>query len=266
MLGLAIPRSQGGSDSDSFGVQQMLVSGPERARYFRVFGDVSGFVTDNVGLSRRNGVADSFLVATFGLGYQRPLKRGFQVEAGAQFSFFRYDEFGQLDFNSLDVGAGISFRAKKLANTDFSLRYNYNSLFSTSGGSSFFENHTVTIGAEKVFQITQRQAVAAGAFGRLGFAEPKVSERDELGAYVAYHLEIMARLEADLAYRYGYYRYSEMDRRDHNHSISVGLKYGITNDFSASASSFYVWNQSNEEFLSYRAGTVGGGLMFLLKF
>ena len=59
---VSLPEAAGGTDLDSFGVQQMLVCGPERARYFRVVGEISGFVTDNVGLSRRDPVSDSFMV------------------------------------------------------------------------------------------------------------------------------------------------------------------------------------------------------------
>ena len=49
--------TDGGDDLDSFGIQQMLVTGAVKAKYFRVFGEVSGFATNNVGLSRRDAAA-----------------------------------------------------------------------------------------------------------------------------------------------------------------------------------------------------------------
>ncbi len=265
-LEMALPQSEGGNDFDSFGVQQMLVCGPERQRYFRVFGDVSGFVTDNVGLSRRDARADSFLVGSIGIGYQRPLKRGFQVDAAFQAAMFRYNEFGQLDFNSFDVGAGLSYQAKKLGGVTFAARYNFNALLGASSGETFFQNHTVTVGAEKVFQFSKAHYAVAGVSGRIGSADPRPNERHEIAAYAGYHIELAPRLDVDLGYRYGYYLYTAGDRRDHNQTASIGVRYGITDWFSASASSFYVWNRSNEDVFSYRAGTLGGGLQFLLRF
>ena len=265
-LGLSLPQSEGGQDLDSFGVQQMLVCGPERARPFRVFGDVSGFVTDNVGLSRRSPSADSFMVGSFGLGYQRPLKRGFQVDATFQVAMFRYNEFRQLDFNSIDVGAGLSYQLQKLGGVALVARYNFNALQGASSGDTFFQNHTITVGAEKVLQFSKAHYAVAGVSGRAGFADPRSNERHEIGAYAGCHIAVIPRLEVDMGYRYGYYIYTASDHRDHNHTASLGVRYGFTDWFSASASSFYVWNRSNEDVLSYNAGTLGGGLMFLLRF
>ena len=262
----SLPQSEGGQDFDSFGVQQMLVCGPERARYCRTFGEISGFVTDNVGLSRRDPHSDSFLVGTFGLDYRRPLKRGFQVDAGFQVAMFRYNEFRQLDFNSFDVGLGLSYRSEKLGGVDLSARYNFNSLHAAASGDTLFENHTITAAVEKIFQFGKAHYALLGVSGRLGFAEPRANERHEVGAYAGYHIEVVPRVDVDLSYRYGYYAYTEGRRRDHNQTASLGVRYRMRDWCSASASSFYVWDRSNDAALSYSAGSVGGALMLMFRF
>ena len=262
----SLPESGGGQDFDSFGVQQMLVCGPERARYFRTFGEISGFVTDNVGLSRRDAVSDSFLVGTFGLDYRRPLKRGFQVDAGFQAAMFRYNEFRQLDFNSFDVGVGLTYQWKKFGGVDLSARYNFNTLQAASTGDTLFENHTITAAVEKIFQFGTAHYALLGVSGRAGFADMRANERHEAGVYAGYHVEVLPRLDVDLGYRYACYAYTEGHRVDHNQTASLGVRYRFRDWCSASVSSFHVWDRSNNDVLSYNAGSVGGALMLMLRF
>lgn len=261
-----MPEAAGGTDLDSFGVQQMLVCGPERARYFRVVGEISGFATDNVGLSRRDPVSDSFMVGSFGLDYRRPLKRGFQVDAAFQAALFRYNEYSQLDFNSYDVGAGLTYHLNRLGGVELSARYNFNVLKAASSGDTLFENHTITAAVEKVFTLSKAHYALLGFSGKAGFAAPRPSERHELGAYAAYHIEVLPQLEVDIAYRYARYFYTVDDRRDHNQTASVGVRYRVRDYFSVSSSAFYIWDQSNKEVLSYKAGSFGGALTLLLRF
>ncbi len=265
-LALTLPEAAGGTDFDSFGVQQMLVCGPERARYFRVIGEISGFVTDNVALSRREPVSDSFMVGTFGIEYRRPLKRGFQVDAGFQTALFRYNQYAQLDFNSFDVGAGVSYRASKLGGVDLSARYNFNALQGATSGDTFYENHTLTAAVDKIFPFSKAHYAYLGVSGRAGFATPRINERHELAAYAGYHIEVVPRLHVDLGYRYIHYLYTAGGRRDHNQTASLGLKYQFRDWWSASMSSFYVWDHSNREALSYAAGSFGGALTLLMRF
>jgi hypothetical protein len=268
-LGLEAARttvqSTGGTDTESFGVQQLLKE-EERQRRFRAFADVSAFVTNNVALTRTNTRSDSFLVATFGLEYRQALPHGFQLEASARVAGFRYNEFRQLDFDSIDAGAGLSYHTEKLGGLDLFTRYNFNQLIGADTDESFFTNHTVTFGVQKVVSFSNAHYVVMGISGQLGFADPKVSERSEWSAFAGYHLQATRRLETDLFYRYGYFVYSEGERRDHNHTVSLAVRYGFTEWFSASASGFATWNRSERSVFDYDAGNVGGGLTLSLQF
>lgn len=127
-----------GRDSESLGVQQMLRD-EERLRPFRVFADVSAFVTSNVALTRKDPLSDSFLLATFGFEYRRALSHGFQVETSLRAATFRYNEFRELDFNSVDAGLGVSYHAAKLGGIDVSVRYNFNELIGAEADEAFFK-------------------------------------------------------------------------------------------------------------------------------
>jgi hypothetical protein len=252
-------------DTESFGIQQFLRE-QERLRLFRAFADVSAFVTNNVALARVDPQADSFLVAVFGLEYRRPLPRGFQFDASLRAATFRYNEFRQLDFNSVDAGAGLSYHTEKLGGLDFFARYNFNQLISAESEDTFFKNHTITLGVQKPFVFSQAHYAYLGVAGQLGFADPKEAERSEWSAYAGYHLQATRRMETDLLYRYAYYHYSEGERRDHNQTLSLSLRYRFFDWFSASASSFATWNRSELPVFDYDAANAGGGLTLSLQF
>ena len=85
-------------------------------------------------------------------------------------------------------------------------------------------------------------------------------------AYTGYHLQATRHLEVDLLYRYAWYRYSEGDRHDHNHTISLGLRYNVTDWLSVSLTSYAVWNRSNQNVFDYDSANAGIGLNLGLQF
>lgn len=258
-------RPNSGGDPDSFGIQQFLRD-EERLRPFRIYADISTFVTSNVALARKDPLSDAFLIATFGFEYRRALPRGFQIDASLRVAAFRYDIFRQLDFSSVDAGVGVSYHSEKLGGIDLFARYGFNELISEGTGDVFFQNHTVLLGVQKAVSFSQAHYAYLGAVGLLGFADPVQSERSELSAYAGYHLQATRNLEADLVYRYAYLRYTEGDRADHNQTLSLGLRYRFTDWFHASASTYMSWNRSNQEVFNYDAANAGVGLTLSLQF
>lgn len=257
--------ASGGGDNESFGVQQLLRDA-ERQRLFRAFADVSAFVTNNVALTRREPRSDAFLLATLGFEFRRPLPHGLHLDASLRVATFRYNEFYQLDFTSVDAGLGVSYHTEKLGGLDFFARYNFNELYSVASDEGFFKNHTLTLGVQKAVAFSRAHYAFVGAAGQLGFADPKIAERSELAAFAGYHLQATRHLEADLLYRYAFLFYSEGDRTDQNQTLSLGLRYRFTDWFSASASAYAGWNRSNEEVFDYNVANGGGGLTLSLQF
>ena len=263
--GAAAPSAEAGRDLESFGVQQILQE-KEPSHNFQAFTEISAFVTNNVVLTRRDPRNDSFLVATFGFEGRWALPKGFLADAAFKIATFRYNEFGQLNFNSIDAGAGVSYHAAKLGGLDLFARYNFNTLLSVETEDTFFRNHTVTVGAQKAVPFSQANYAFFGASGQAGFAAPTDAGRTELAAYAGCHLAATTRLDADLLYRYGYYIYSHGGRRDRNQTVSLGLRYRLTDWCSVSATSFYVWDRANQPGFGYDAGTAGGALTLSLQF
>src|SRR5438067_13911745 len=66
-------------DDESFGAQQILKR-VEKIQPFNAFADVSAFYTNNVALTRRKTLGDTFLVANFGLSCQRKINDALEAE------------------------------------------------------------------------------------------------------------------------------------------------------------------------------------------
>jgi hypothetical protein len=254
-----------GGDAESFGVQQFLQE-KERVKHFRTFAETSAFFTNNVALASTDRQSDSFLVASFGLDGRRPLPHGFQLEAAAKVAIFRYNEFSELDFTSVDTGIGLSYHSGKLGGFDLFVRYNFNALISRSTQDTFFTNHSISLGAQKVISFSQAHYAFAGLAGELAFSDPEVAERSNITGYTGYHLQATRKLETDLLYTYAYFLFTEGGRRDHNHTIAASVRYRFTDWLSAFASVFTAWNASNREAFEYDAATAGGGLSLNLQF
>ena len=142
--------------------------------------------------------SDSFQIATFGFEYRRPLPHGFQIEVGCDFAMFRYQEFRQLNFNSLDTGIGLSYHTEKLGGLDFFLRYDFNELFSIANLEEFFKDHTLALGGQKTFVFSQAHYAYFGLSALTGFSAPKDAQRSEFAAFAGYHLQVTRHLGADL--------------------------------------------------------------------
>jgi hypothetical protein len=93
---------------------------------FTARASLSLFYTDNVALARRGRLEDGFAVAEIGLGYSRPLATDWTLAIDLQQALFRYYEFREFDFESLNASAAISYQARQLGNTIFSLVYGLN--------------------------------------------------------------------------------------------------------------------------------------------
>jgi hypothetical protein len=252
---------------DAFGAQVILKENAV-VRAFTGWAEVSGFYTNNVALTRRGAVDDTFLTNTFGLSYRKVLKPTIAFDATIRGTLYRYNRFNELDFQSLDPSLTLTWAPEKIPNTAFFVRYGFNQLTSASSGDEFFNNHQIAIGVQKVWQLSRAHSVFAGAQAQWTWADPTDSQRDEYSVFVGYHADIARDFGVDLNYRFAYfdYRESEVGRADKNQSLTLALRYSLEEWLSVSASSFWTTNKSNFDVFGYDAWNLGGGIGLQAKF
>jgi len=252
---------------DAFGAQVILKE-QSRAKPFSAFAEIAGFLTNNVALVSRGEQDDKFLVASAGAAFSHRLGYNLRFDTGARVSIFRYSEFNALDFQSVDLSAGITWTPPQLKGTEVVARYTFTDLTTADGGDEFYKNHAVLLGLQKVYPLARAHAIYGGVSAQWSFADPEEAGRDEYSAFLGYRVQLTRKVEADLFYRYGYfdYRESELDRRDHHQALSFTVRYAPAEWVALSASSFAGFNRSNEEAFDYEVLNAGLGLQVSIRF
>ena len=260
-----IPEATAAPD-DAFGAQ-VIFKRVVRPTPFTAFAEVSAFFTNNVALARRDTLDDKFLVIAAGAGYSRPVGFDLRFEMSVRASLYRYAEYRELDFQSVDVSAGVVWSPPALHGTEVALRYLFTDLTAAESQDEIYRNHAVLLGVQKVIPFSAAHAAYFGASGQWSWSDPAEPGRDEYVAFAGYHMDATRHIGADLSYRYGYFVYREADgRQDQNHTFSLTLRYAPVEWFAISANSFLGINRSNRSAFDYELWNAGVGLQFSLKF
>ena len=253
-------------EDDAFG-EQAILKREERPRAFSAYAEIGAFVTNNVALAKRNAQQDVFLVATTAASFAHRFSHAIRFDAGAQASVFRYDEVRELDFQSTDLSAGVTWTAPVAGGVDVSARYVFTDLTTAERTREFYKNHAILLGVQKTIPFSRAQLVYFGASSLWSFADPKPAGRDEYSAYAGYRAQLTRRMDADLYYRFGHYVYRHGGgRRDENHTLSLSLHYRPTEWLSFSASSFFGTNRSNRDAFDYEVLNAGVGVQCSMQF
>ena len=253
-------------EDDAFG-EQVILKRQETPRPFNAFAEIGAFVTNNVALAKRDAQEDHFLVATTAVGFAHPVTRCIRFTAGAQASVYRYNEFRELDFQSTDLSAGVTWTAPVLGGVDVSARYTFSDLTTAERTREFYKNHAILLGVQKTIPFSRAQLVYFGGSSQWSFADPKPAGRDEYAGYAGYRAQLTRRIDADLYYRFGHYVYRYGGgRRDENHTLSLSLHYRPTEWILFSASSFLGANRSNRAAFDYDVMNAGVGVQCAVQF
>jgi hypothetical protein len=99
-----------------------------------------------------------------------------------------------------------------------------------------------------------------------GVSDPYSEQRDQLGAFAGYHLQLTRQIDLDVFYRVSGYFYNKNDRRDVNQVVSANIAYHLTNWASLAAFVSFGDNRSNHGVFDYDVFTSGGGVGLSIRF
>jgi hypothetical protein len=252
------------SGDDSFGAQ-IILKNQERPKSLIVFGDIAAFYTSNVDLTPNRTRSDFFLASNVGAAWRPTISRGLFAEISAASSIFRYDRASELDFERITVGAGLTWLVPHTPEIVAFARYDFTELLA-SDSNQLLQDHAFTIGGQRTFVFGRSNSLAAGITGVLGLSTPRSQERDQVGIYAAYHLQITRSLDADLLYRYAAQFYDEDGRIDHNQTLSFSLGYYPARWLRIDASISAARNDTNRSAFEYEALNVGSGVRLSIRF
>jgi hypothetical protein len=251
---------------DDLGVQRILMRRDEY-RPFTLFSSVNEFFTTNAALSNSNPQSDWFTTVLFGASYMPRISGGLFAEFTAVQQLFRYANYGGLNFNSLDLGAGLVYVFRELEGLSVYTRYNYNLLTPGSADSSLFYQQTIRAGLNKPFIFSRAHSLNVGLAADINVdGWPDYALRHRFAFLTGYQLNVTRILQANLFYQLAYFPYVDVGRRDWNQIVSLALVLNLTQRFNVSASVSGGFNESNIGFFEYSVLNAGVGLAANYKF
>ncbi len=253
------------SDSD-LGEQRIYV--PDvRYRPLTLFASATEFYTSNARMSHDAPQGDWFTTAQFGATWLPHISGGLFGEAAVQQQFFRYANLSELSFNSLDVGGGLLYVFRNLADASLFARYNWNLLTDATAGDVIFQQQTIRLGLQKPFIFSRAHSAVLSLqtdFNLAGF--PSYALRNRFALLAGYQANLTRHLQASLFYQIAFMPYLDPGRQDWNQILSAGLAYNFNNLLSISGSVSASFNNSSDSFYSYSVLNTGVGAALTLKF
>ncbi|MEY2562331.1 MAG: hypothetical protein QOH88_524 [Verrucomicrobiota bacterium] len=252
------------SDDDSFGTQVILKS-KERVRMFAVTGDTSVFYTNNAALTRNREIHDVFFVANAGVSWTPRINPQLEAQVAAHASIFRYHDTSALDFESLGLGAGLFWNPENFYGVSIFARYDFIELLDRHSD-EILNDHEFTIGAQKTYSFGRCQSLTVGATAIAGISDPDTAQRQQLGVFFSYHLQLTRALESEIFYRLAFQFYNAAERNDFNQVISLTLRYRLATWADLNAFFSYGNNRSDVAAFEYGAVTGGAGVGVTMRF
>lgn len=252
------------SGDDSFGAQIILKS-QERQPTFVIGGSASVVYTDNVALTRRGTHDDVFAIADASITWLPRLGHNLETTVGLHASVSRYDKTSALDYQNIGFGAGLAWSPPQWRGVAVFGRYDLTELFGRDGHQILLDN-VLTLGAQKSFVFGRAHALTVGATAALGLSDPAPAQRDQLGAFLAYRMQLTRKLDTDFLYRPAVHFYNDSGRVDFNQIVSWNLRYRFTDWAELSTSLSYGVNRSDKAVFDYNVLTTGATAVVTIRF
>jgi hypothetical protein len=248
------------------GKEVMLQSEP-KYQPFSAWTNWNVFWTNNAALLNGSQGSDTFMSGTLGGGYMPHLGANLFLDLSVEQSLFRYARNSSLDFNSLQTKAGLVYVVPALGDLAIFGDYSYDLLTVRGFNKQIYADHTLSVGARKVFSLGSAQLLYTSASADFAIGgEPNYALRNEYAVLVGYQLAITRAVKFDLYYRAAAQDYTDSGRADFNQLMGGGITYEITKWLSVQALSTMGINTSNDSTYSYFAANLGGGVGILVNF
>jgi len=255
------------SSADSDIGEQVLLQPSQKYQAFSAWTNWSVFWTNNAALLNDTAGSDTFLSGTVGGSYMPYLGGNLFADFSAEQGLFRYANNGSLDFNSLELKAGLVYVIRPLGDVALFGDYTYDMLTARGFNKEIYSDHTLSIGARKSFAINRANLVYTSTSAQFSLGgEPAYALRNEFACLVGYQAALTRMMRFDLYYRVSAQDYTDSSRADFNQLIGGGVSFEVTKWLTIQALSTIGINRSTEGAYNYFAANLGGGIGILVNF
>ncbi|MBA3833661.1 MAG: hypothetical protein H0X34_17570 [Chthoniobacterales bacterium] len=247
--------------------EQAILKRVEKYEAFTIEVGSPFYYTSNVALVDRGEVSDVIIAPVAGITYAPKFSRTLYGDFTLREQFFFYNEFSGFNFASFDALAGLVYYLPKLNNLTLRANIDYNRLTGTDTFDDFFSNYALQLSAEVPIRVGRAQQISFGADANVSlYANPEPPQRNDLGVYVGYAVNVSRSFSLDGAARVLVRPYDSGGRTDVSEVIALSANYRVRDYLTLSAISTYVANQSNRSVFDYQVFNIGGGVALTWKF
>ena len=263
---LLLPKFVPESEADSDIGVQLILQSREDYEPVTLATFASYYFTDNANLSESSPMEDHVFTAGATLTYLPILADNLYGEATVRDQVFLYNNLSGLDFNALDIGAGLVYVSRSLGDTSFYTRYNY-AQFSdpTFGGVDFaeYKNHSIQAGLYKGWILSRNHFAFASWRSDISLdGDPGYSQRDDHSLVIGYRWTPVDRIKVECFYRAAFLDF-DIGREDWNHGTGASVTYNFTPNLYLSGFFSYTDNDTNldidADYQAWQPGIQFGG-------
>jgi hypothetical protein len=223
--------------------------------------------TSNVALVRTGAEGDVLFTPNIGVLYAPRFTRTLYGTFSVGQQYFYYDRFGELDFGSFDVHAGVTYTLPQFYNLILRGGYHFNRLTSGLGFDEFFSNHAIMLGAELPIRFGRAQQLSLGLDADFSIAaDPEPPRRHDFSAFAGYAVNVTRSITLNAVGRLALRDYVHTDRSDFSAILALGGTYRISQVLSANAIATFATNNSDIDVFDYDVVNIGGALTLTLRF
>ncbi len=243
--------------------EQVILKETKRYQPFFVSVEASFNLTSNIALVDKGAQSDVFFVGQVAAAWRPRIRENVAFDISISQAFFKYDRFPGFDFDSFNVGPGLSINWKNLV---WSVRYNYNRLTDGKDHNEFFSQHSLIASIQKNWTVNSATAIYAGVSARKNWSDPVGPQRDEYTIYVGARAQMTRSISLDVLYRAALHHYTFQERNDFNQVLSLSARWSPRPWFAATVSTTFAFNSSEVKTFDYRAANGGLALGLAFKF
>lgn len=255
------------SPNDSDLGEQAILKRVEKYEPFTLETGVPIYYTSNVALVDQGKVGDTIIAPVIGITYAPRISKTLYGAFTLRQQFFYYQDVTSFNFASFDAIAGLVYYLPQLHNLVLRAGIDYNRLTGTDSFDSFFSNYGLGLGAELPIPIGRAQQISLGVDANISlYATPSPPQRNDIGAYVGYTVNLSRNFSLNAAGRLVVRPYDSGGRTDVSEILALSANYRIRDWLTVSAITSFVANQSNQSTFDYEVFNGGGGVTLTWKF
>ncbi|MDX2081317.1 MAG: hypothetical protein SFU53_11085 [Terrimicrobiaceae bacterium] len=247
--------------------EQLLLTKKQRYRPFSINANWSTTWTSNAFYTPSNPSSDVLMSAGAELVALPHLGGNFFLEGTGSFRGYRYFRNPVLDFNSVDATAGVLKVFRELWDIGVYGRYEYSGLFNPRSGGELLHEHSLVVGARKMFQFSRAHAlfVSAEADFTLG-GEPEYALAHDFTFFAAHQVQWTRFVQTSFYYQMQALSFLEGGRADLRNNFGFSVNLQPLRWLTVYSTTWLGWNASTEAEYEFFVANLGGGVGASINF